>query len=148
MECFAKDNRISMCKTVSSCIFFSDGLNKSSLAMWLLDPARNVVYEAIKASNLRDVRTGSASNTTLSDKVNSTNATYMLKLTIKWEEKDPRNEGQWRLKMTLPRQLVWQEGFIAGKAWNIKGGTRLLNLQRCQWASTWHTFHHTLNLLS
>lgn len=75
----SQENRISMCKIVSSCIFFSDGLNESLLAMWLLDPARSEAYEAIKASNLRDVRTSSASNTTLHYKVNSINATYTLK---------------------------------------------------------------------
>lgn len=50
--------------------------------------------------------------------------------------------------MTLPGQLVQQEGFIAGKDWNIKGRTRLPNLQRRQWANTRHTLHRTLNLLS
>lgn len=87
-----------MCKIVSSCIFFFWWAEWKSAGNVTFRSSQQWSLQSQKASNLRDVRTSSASNTTLHYKVNSINAPYMLKLTIKWEEKDAKNEGQWSIE--------------------------------------------------
>jgi len=52
------------------------------------------------------VKTGSTSNTALSYKINSTNATYVLNLTSNEKKKIPETSTDGALKMSLPGQLV------------------------------------------
>lgn len=52
------------------------------------------------------MKTGSASNSALSYKVNSTNATYVLNLTSNEKKKIPETSTDGALKMSLPGQLV------------------------------------------
>lgn len=70
------------------------------------------------------MRTGSTSNTTLSYKVNSSNATYVLNLTSNEKKKIAEVRANKVLKVNLPGQLVWQKWFIVGKEWVIKGRMR------------------------
>lgn len=55
------------------------------------------------------MRTGSASNTTLSYKVNSTSATGVLNLTSNEKKKIPEMRANGELNVSLPGKLVWQE---------------------------------------
>ena len=52
------------------------------------------------------MKTGSAYNTALSYKVNSTNATYVLNLTSNEKKKIPETSADGALKMSLSGQLV------------------------------------------